>query len=195
MREEVTIITAFFDIGRGNWQGKMQRSNEKYFEYFEFWARIKNKIVVYTEPQYKQKVLDIRRKYGLLDRTEVIAIENKTELDGEVYKAINQALKNPLAQSFRVEQDHPKVYNPDYNYVTYLKFYFMSQAVKSGFCQNMCAWMDFGYNKGGHFYTNVEDFDYLLKYISLHSARRKNFGNFRFLKWLERLKYIFPRKL
>ncbi len=62
MREEVTIITAFFDIGRGNWQGKMQRSNEKYFEYFDFWARIKNKIVVYTEPQYKQKVLDIRRK-------------------------------------------------------------------------------------------------------------------------------------
>ena len=74
---------------------------------------------------------------------------------------MKDALKNSLAQSFRVEQDHPEVYNPDYNYTVYLKYYFLSQAVKAGLTGNMCAWMDFGYNKGGHFYTNVEDFDFL----------------------------------
>lgn len=161
MREEVTIVTAFFDIGRENWQGKMQRSNEKYFEYFDFWARIKNKVIMYTEPQYREKVLAIREKYGLAGKTEVIPIENKAELDREVYEAMEKALKNPIAQSFRVERNHPEVYNPDYNYIMYLKYYFLSKAAKDGITGNMCAWMDFGYNKGGHFYTNVDDFDFL----------------------------------
>lgn len=43
MRKEITIVTAFFDIDRSNWQGEMQRSNDKYVEFFKFWARIKNK--------------------------------------------------------------------------------------------------------------------------------------------------------
>ena len=161
MREEVTIITAFFDIGRESWQGKMQRSNEKYFEYFDFWARIKNKVIVYTEPAYSEKILAIREKYGLADRTEIIAIEDKTALDKEVYEAMATALKNPIAQSFRTEQDHPEVYNPDYNFIMYLKYYFLTQAIKDNLTGNMCAWMDFGYNKGGHFYTDVNDFDFL----------------------------------
>ena len=161
MKEEVTIVTAFFDIGREKWPGKMQRSNEKYFEYFDFWAIIKNKIVVYTEPLYRDKILAIREKYGLADRTEVIAIEDKLQLDPEVYGAMQKALANPLTQGFRVEQNHPEVYNPDYNYVVYLKFYFLQKTVQDGLAGNMLAWMDFGYNKGGHYYTNQDEFDFL----------------------------------
>lgn len=158
---EVTIVTIFFDIGRGNWEGKMQRSNEKYFEYFKSWARIKNKVIIYTEPQYAKKARTIREQYGLADRTEVIEIEDMTALDNEVYSAMKNALANPIAQSFRAEQNHPEVYNPDYNFIMYLKYYFLQKAVKDGLASGMLAWMDFGYNKGGNYYVNPEEFDFL----------------------------------
>lgn len=47
---EISIVTAFFDIGRKNWKG-FERDNSTYANYFKFWARVKNHIVVYTEPK------------------------------------------------------------------------------------------------------------------------------------------------
>ena len=38
---DITIVTAYFDIGRGNWNNS-ERGNNKYINYFKFWARIKN---------------------------------------------------------------------------------------------------------------------------------------------------------
>lgn len=37
---ELTIVTAYFDIGRNKWKG-FERGNNKYINYFKFWARIK----------------------------------------------------------------------------------------------------------------------------------------------------------
>ena len=47
MRTEPTIVTAFFDLRRGEWQDS-GRSINRYIDAFAFWAGIKNKIVVYT---------------------------------------------------------------------------------------------------------------------------------------------------
>ncbi len=159
MRKEITIVTAFFDIGRSNWQGEMQRSNDKYVEFFQFWARIKNKLIVYTSSEYSQRVMDIRAAYGLADRTQVIVIDDKESLDREVYDLMEKDLANPITQDFRVEKNHPEVYNPVYNYIVYLKFVLLAKT--TGDESEMLAWMDFGYNKGGHYYTQAEDFDFL----------------------------------
>lgn len=37
---EIKIVTAFFDIGRGNYSN-LSRNNDKYFEYFKFWGGVK----------------------------------------------------------------------------------------------------------------------------------------------------------
>ena len=42
---EITIITAFFDIGRDKY-AVYSRSVDKYLDYFRFWAGIKNKLIV-----------------------------------------------------------------------------------------------------------------------------------------------------
>ena len=44
---DIAIVTAFFDIGRGKWP-KFSRSRDQYLEYFRFWARVRNRVVVYT---------------------------------------------------------------------------------------------------------------------------------------------------
>ena len=75
---------ANFDIGRKNWKG-LKRDNNKYLEYFKFWARINNNIIVYTIPELVDDVLLIRKNFGLLNKTKVIAITDVTKCEKEIY--------------------------------------------------------------------------------------------------------------
>lgn len=161
--EEITIVTAFFDIGREKWRG-FERDNNKYVEYFKFWARMKNKVVVYTDKETAQQVLQIRESFGLKSRTQVVVIDDITTLDIEAYQSIEKVLSKELAVKFRDQPHCPESHNALYDYIVYLKPYFIVDAVKKGLADGMIAWMDFGYNHGGKFYTNPLEFDYLWQY-------------------------------
>lgn len=71
----ITLVTAFFDIGREEWKG-FSRGREKYLDYFAHWARLKNPLVVYTDSQMAESVLSVRKQFGLQDRTHVIVIDD-----------------------------------------------------------------------------------------------------------------------
>ena len=51
---EISIVTAFFDIGRGNWTPDkglphyLQRSNDTYLERFSHLSKLENEIVIFT---------------------------------------------------------------------------------------------------------------------------------------------------
>ena len=90
---EISIVTAFFDIGRKNWKG-FERDNSTYANYFKFWARVKNHLIVYTEPKMAEQVKKIRADYGLLDKTTVIVIEDVRKLDEPIYNLICDVLSN-----------------------------------------------------------------------------------------------------
>lgn len=161
--QEITIVTAFFDIGRENWQG-FKRDNNKYVEYFKFWARMRNKIVIYTDKDTAQQVVQIRDSFGLADRTKVVVIDDIIALDSEVYLCMEKVLSNEQTIKFRNKPSNPESYNALYNYVVYLKPYFVADAVNRGLVSGMIAWVDFGYNHGGSFYLNPLDFDFLWQY-------------------------------
>ena len=57
---EITIVTGFFDIGRDKY-AFYSRGVEKYLDYFRFWARIQNQIVVYTTPELAPKTTSGQR--------------------------------------------------------------------------------------------------------------------------------------
>ena len=63
---EITIVTAFFDIGRGSWspsQGLpayLQRTNDTYFERFANMASLENEMVVFTSEDLVERVNQIR---------------------------------------------------------------------------------------------------------------------------------------
>ena len=42
------IVTGFWDVGRGE-NCRFPRTNEKYFQEFEQWARIRNKLIVFVD--------------------------------------------------------------------------------------------------------------------------------------------------
>ena len=66
-------IVIHLDIGRDKY-AFYSRSVEKYLDYFRFWARIQNQIVVYTTPELAPKVMEIRGEFGLADKTVVIEV-------------------------------------------------------------------------------------------------------------------------
>lgn len=161
---EITIVTAFFDIGREKWTG-FARDNSKYVEYFKFWARIKNKLIVYTDRETAQQVMQIRETFGLKDRTQTVIIEDIiATFDPEAYQRMERALSNELAIKFREKPTHPESYIALYDYVMYLKPFIIVDASKRGLADGMVAWLDFGFNHGGEFYTNPLDFDFLWEY-------------------------------
>ena len=159
---EISIVTAFFDIGRKNWKG-FERDNSTYANYFKFWARVKNHLIVYTEPKMAEQVKKIRADYGLLDKTTVIVIEDVRKLDEPIYNLICDVLSNKLTVKFRRHPWMPECCNPLYNYIMYMKTYFLNDAINNGLTKNnMVAWVDFGFNHGGATYPNSEEFSTIL---------------------------------
>ena len=61
-KAEITIVSAFFDIGRGNWSkeqghpGYLQRSCEKYIDYFSNLAKLENDMIIFTSSEFSEKI-------------------------------------------------------------------------------------------------------------------------------------------
>lgn len=159
--KEITIVTAFFDIGRASFSGK-PRSNDVYAEYFRFWAKIKNRIVVYTDSVMAEKVKEIRNDYNLLDKTEIIIIDDVSSLEPKFLKRLELIDSTDDFKNYRY-MDNSADNNPKYNYIMFLKSWCVNDAVKKGYAKGHVAWLDFGFNHGGKIFYDENDFDYLWK--------------------------------
>ena len=87
--KEIVIVTAFFDIGRGDFT-EYTRSAELYVEYFRFWAGIKNRMIIFCQPDFSEAILAVRREYGLADRTEIITVENIYDIEPELFERMKK---------------------------------------------------------------------------------------------------------
>ena len=161
MKKELTIVTAFFDIGRKDF-GEFSRTNEKYLEYFKFWARIQNNIIVYTDKETAENVKEIRETFGLLEKTKVVIVEDCFAIEPEIYKKMKIISHDQTFLNYRY-MDNPADNNARYDYVMLLKSWCLYDAVKNEGATGQLAWLDFGFNHGGKVYTNPEDFNFLWK--------------------------------
>ena len=155
----VTIVTAYFDIGRENFNGK-PRSNLKYAEYFKFWARIQNNIVVYTDSVMAEQVKKIRDSFGLLDKTKIIIINDISKIEPQILNRLESIVRTDDFINYRY-MDNSADNNPKYNYIMLLKSWCINDAVEKGYAKGLVAWLDFGFNHGGSVFSNEEEFNYL----------------------------------
>lgn len=156
---ELTIVSAFFDIGRGGFKTHT-RSNAVYLEAFAFWARMQNTLIVYTDEMTADAVMDIRSKYGLASRTHVVIIDNIYDLDRDIYERMTAVAESQSFIDFRLVRGAMSS-RADYAYLMLLKTWFIADAVDRGFGLDHLAWLDFGFNRSGALYSHSEDFDYL----------------------------------
>ena len=159
--DKITIVTAFFDIGRKDFK-ELPRSNDKYLEYFKFWARIKNDLVIYTDSVMGPKAMKVREEFGLKDKTKLVIIDDISTIDKELLERMQTIDGSKPFLNFR--------YNPNatenngfYNYVMLLKAWCIKDASDKG-VKGQIAWLDFGYNHGGKRFTDPLDFDFEWKY-------------------------------
>jgi protein YibB len=160
-----TIITAYFDIGRGDYSNEYTRGNNKYIEYFKFWAGMKNNLIIYTQKQFENEIYEIRKNNGLADKTKIIVIDNIYELLPDIYDRMCQ-IENDKTYfiNYRYLKNTPEN-KAKYCYIMLLKTWCMMDAVSKKYVKDdFIAWLDFGFNHGGMIYTDSNDFNFLWKY-------------------------------
>lgn len=146
---DITIVTAFFDIGRGEWTPDkglphyLQRTTDTYFERFSHMAKLDNEMVVYTSPEFESRVKELRGN----KKTEIVVIDFKNEFT-ELRSRITQVQQSQEYQNkiSLNQRTNPEYWNPDYVLVNALKSTFVMLAIKNSLITNeLVAWMDFGY--------------------------------------------------
>lgn len=160
---EPIFVSAFFDIGRGDKnQNAIPRSTNKYFEYFSNWCRIKNQLVVFTEPQFVEKIYDIRRKYNLEAKTKVIAINNFYSIEPEIFQNMKRVENNKFYDESRLFS-HAMSNKASYDYVMLLKYYCLKETKKLFSDCELLVWMDFGFDHGGKRFQNQNEYSFIWK--------------------------------
>lgn len=158
---EVTLITSMFNINRAEWSG-FERSSEKYLNYFSYWARMKNKVVVYVDSKgMADAVLNIRKQYGLEEKTIIQIVDDYTKIDEELYLSIKKATENQIQIQSRLRPNNPESWNANYNYIMMLKTWCVVDSVKKGFTSADVAWIDFGFGHGDSNFVDASDFDFM----------------------------------
>ena len=148
---EISIVTAFFDIGRGDWTPQkglphyLQRTTDTYFDRFANMAKLDNTIIVYTSEDLADKVWDIRKEKE--DKTVVCIVDFEKEFD-EYRDSIRKIQNNPdyLSKINPSQIKNPEYWSADYVLVNLLKSHFVNHAIGSGTAEtDLVAWLDFGY--------------------------------------------------
>lgn len=160
-KEQVTIVTGFFDIGRDKFKGEFARSNQKYIDFFEFWARIKNNMIIYTDTDTAAKALKIRENYGLKDKTQIVIIDDFFSIEPEIINRMRKVASDETFLKFRYMSNIADN-NADYDYIMMLKSWCLKDASTRNLANGMLCWIDFGFNQGGKLYPVSEEFDFEL---------------------------------
>lgn len=156
INNEITIVTCFFDIGRGNLPSKkngvlmpdyMSRSNDIYLSYFNNLAKIQNNLIVYTTNEFVEQILEARKKYNLEKKTTIIIKDSYLmETDGKLKDSIDSIMKSSSFISNVKDPANLEYWNSDYVLINFFKSFYVVDAIDRGYIEtDLVAWIDFGY--------------------------------------------------
>jgi protein YibB len=152
---DITIVTAFFDIGRGGWNQSVQqrggalphyleRSTDTYIDRFAHLLALDNEVIVFTSPEIAPKL----RELGAAKvNFRVQEVDLNTEFAARRAQ-IRAVMDDP---NFPAKINPSQIRNPeywceDYVLVTSLKAHFVQEAIARDLVSNTTvAWLDFGY--------------------------------------------------
>jgi protein YibB len=176
----ISIVTAFFDIGRGNWTPSrglphyLERSTDVYLERFSYLAKLENDIVVYTSKELSEKVRNICS--DRMNRTTIIEVDlaDFSNTRKEIYKI--QSDPNFYNSVLPSQNKNPEYWNPDYVLVTNLKSHFTSRAILNKLVKSdMVAWIDFGYCRSMSNIPPSRRWDYNFDNTKIHLFNYKDY--------------------
>lgn len=161
-KKELTIVTAFYDCGRGN-HASQKRTNDDYIEYFKFWARIRNKVIIYTMPELVDKISKVREDFGLSDRTVIISDIDIWNVEKDILDHMQQIEDNGYFEKWRYKTKDISN-QAKYSYIMLMKYWCLFDASQRKLIDNNAVWVDFGWNHGGQVFIHEEEFDFMWRY-------------------------------
>lgn len=164
MNSSITIVTAFFDIGRGNWTSEkgfapyLERKSETYIEYFKNLSTLENEMIIFTSSDLKPKIEKIREGKP----TTVVTLDINKKFKN-IKKRINDIQSSDEFKAKIEERQlrNPEYWSADYVLVCNLKSYFIKKAIDLKLINNeMIAWVDFGYCRTKEMTRGLSEWSY-----------------------------------
>lgn len=176
---EISIVTAFFDIGRGEWTPDkglphyLHRTTDTYFERFANMASLDNKMVVFTSKEFSDRVKEIRNGKP----TEVVEVDfndSFIELREQISKIQNNEQYSSKINPSQIK--NPEYWNADYVLVNLLKSTFVNRAIQFNHIDtDLVAWLDFGYCRDKSTLNNVNKWKYDFDKDKIHFFNIKDY--------------------
>lgn len=139
-----TIVTAFFDIGRGNWTNGpsyLKRTTDDYFNYFNRLLKLDNQIILFTTS-------DMAPRITPQDNLIVYYFDHWKTLFPKIAYSVKEIQTNPRFLKNVQQPWNPEYWSTDYIMVNFLKTFFVEYAISNvPDISDMVAWIDFGYAK------------------------------------------------
>lgn len=158
--KEPVIVTAFWDVGRAT-NCEFPRSNERYYREFAEWARIKNKVIIYTDEFSEKEIRKIRKHYNLEENT-IIVVNDIFEIEKEIFDKMCEVEKNKAYIDFRYRPEAMEN-RAKFDFAWFMKYWCISDAVRFVEPDDVLAWFDFGFNHIDKCYINMEEFSFTWK--------------------------------
>ena len=151
MNNEISIVTFFFDTGRSEWTPDkgfphyLHRTVDTYFERFSHMAQLENEMIIYTHPDFVDRVAALRK--GKENKTKIIPYDylaNFKDAREKIHKIqMNPEFQAKINSSQRI---NPEYWNPIYVHLMYMKSFFVKMALEGNLITNdYVALIDFGY--------------------------------------------------
>ena len=159
MSSDITIVTAFFDIGRGSWPAVVRgrvlppyqhRTTETYLNYFSLLASIDNPMIIYTQDDLVDDIRKIRDLHGHSDKTEIVSFPKDTVFShfnkDDLLNKIDSVMSSQEFISSVNEPWLPEYWNSKYVMINFMKSDFVCDAIEKNLIKTpLAAWIDFGY--------------------------------------------------
>jgi protein YibB len=149
---KISIVTAFYDIGRGDWSTNveknggplphyLQRSLDKYIDHFTRMCEIDTEVIVYTSPDLAPRLAAISPNVKVVEY-DYFNLHKGLRADIEQVQSSPNFTKRINPYQIR----NPEYWSKDYVGVTSLKAFFVKDAFDRALISNEWAsWVDFGY--------------------------------------------------
>jgi len=152
MTPSVLFITAFKDIGRGDWTLPKARTNGWYLYWFSFLAKLPANLILFCDSDIAKQIEEER---GFKNSYPYEAEQTFfTRLDRQ-----RQIMESPDFRKLVRDRDSPECHIPEYNIATNNKALFVQRAKNMFPDYTHYAWIDFSYFREEQFIPNALNFD------------------------------------
>ena len=178
---KISIVTAFLDIGRGDWTGEveknggplphyLQRSVDKYIDHFTRMCELENEIIVFTSPDLASRLASISPKVKVVEY-DYFSIHE--ELRERIH--VIQSTEKFISRINPYQVRNPEYWSKDYVGVTSLKAFFVAESYRRGLITNdWASWVDFGYCRDSEHIPESKKWDFDFTPGKMHLFNYRN---------------------